>query len=93
MIIYDPFYGVSDAGNIVARGMNRLLLLAEASAVILLVCYQVSTGRFGWWFWIALPFALKIGLTVVNGTLRLLWNVLLVLIHGTADIPSRKGGR
>lgn len=89
MLIFDPFYGTSDIGDEIARCLNRLLLLSETVAITFLVYYQVTTGLFDWWFWPALPVAVKFGMGIINGTLRFIWNLLLVMIHGTADIKRK----
>lgn len=89
MIILDPFYGVSETGDFAARMMNRLLILLEVAVAVALVLYQLSTEAFGWWFWIALPLGMRLGVKILHNALRFLWNLLLVLAYGTTDIGGR----
>lgn len=90
MIILDPFYGVSEVGKAVCRCLNRLLIVAEIGVAAFLVHLQLTYDMFGWWFWLLLPFALRLGMQLVNNTLRLMWNLALVIIYGSTNISPRR---
>jgi len=87
MAVLDPFYGISNAGTVAARWMNRFLLVAEVAVLFYLAKLQVEEHILPFGNWVLIPavplsFAL---MSLVNSLLRQVWNIILVVIYGTTD--------
>ena len=85
-MITDPFYGIYDTGKLIARWLNRLLLVAELGALVLLA-YFLNTQEGYSLFWLAayVP-ASFFAIGFVNRMLRKFWEILLTIFYGTTDI-------
>lgn len=85
MVLLDPFYGVSDAGVKITRWMNRVLLVAELSAVAYGVYkFHEFSGKYP--IFILAPVLVIIAIHLANTVVRWFWNIVMVVIYGTTDI-------
>lgn len=89
MILFDPFYGVFRGGKIVAKWLNRALILAEVSYVAACV---VKVRKMGLdleiWEWLALFVITIVAIHIVNLIIRFLWNIVVVFRFGTTDAQT-----
>ena len=83
--LLDPFYGISSSGSEAAKWLNRALLVGELFVGYKLAQYQIQFHPVGNWVWfIGVPlFFSAIGL--INGLVRKLWDIVVVIRFGTAD--------
>lgn len=88
MILLDPFYGVFRTGKVIAKWLNRALILAEGAAVYFLIRELLIVDVLEPWHWLLVIPGVILALHIVNSLVRGLWNIVLVFVYGTTDAET-----
>ena len=85
----DPFRAVTKPGKIAAGIANRVLIITELGLAALAIYYQHTENFFGsTGMAIFMGVVYLLAVLTMNWILKMLCNAVLILIHGTTDIPK-----
>lgn len=85
MTLFDPFYGVSNAGVTITRWMNRILLVAEVAVAVWFGIFLHKEIHLSLGFYLWSPVFLLLFIHLTNVVMRWMWNIIMVIIYGTTD--------
>lgn len=88
MILLDPFYGVFREGKIIAKWLNRLLLLAESASVVHASAMLVRADLLESWMWLLIIPGMFLSIHITNLVIRGVWNIVVVFVYGTTDADT-----
>lgn len=91
-MLLDPFYGVFTFGKYLSRWLNRLLMIAEAVGIYLLLKHAGIVDVLGDLdTWLRIPilvFSIFLAISIINVIIRFAWNIVLTFVYGTTDADT-----